>query len=76
MDNFKHQNSVLKFRLSKPPESQGGDLDKRTAFVRNIPDDIPELKLKEIFEQYGPIEEIRIIMQTRAYTKNKGIAYI
>ena len=39
MDNYKNNDSdiPMRFYKSRPPEEQGPDLDKRTAFLKNIP---------------------------------------
>ena len=42
----------MRFYKSRPPEEQGPELDARTAFVKNLPSNLTENQLKDIFKEF------------------------
>ena len=62
----------LRIYLSKPPEENEKELNDKTAYVLNLPSDITEQKIRDVFESCGKIEDIRI----KKSSLNKLFAYI
>ncbi|CAD5113901.1 DgyrCDS3060 [Dimorphilus gyrociliatus] len=50
------------------------NMEKNKLFVRNIPLDVPENELQNLFEKHGKIKSVRLV--TYRNGKSKGIAYI
>lgn len=53
---------------------QDSERDKRTAFVVNLPFSISQKELHDLFCQYGPVKEVRMVLEKDG--KPKGYAYV
>ncbi|XP_055386168.1 squamous cell carcinoma antigen recognized by T-cells 3 [Condylostylus longicornis] len=66
--------SVLRDKEKRQKFKYSGGIEPRKVFVKGLPYDITQEELRELFEPFGKISDIRIVYHKSG--KPKGIAYI